>query len=192
MPVSRGDRPPLDNSAIVVHSVPMEPAEHLPRLPRLQESVHGLHQVGWLEKLRRRTQGEQGRHTVSENGNNNNSRRGPLGTPTTPEHQSNEPTPVSSALDSVANKAVEKAIKDEKSGEQYEPGSDIGRIFPALVGGPQRSGRDDLWDPHLLAPSDSDEYKRAIANPPPATLSKRDQVAIRLVHALAPHTQDLD
>jgi hypothetical protein len=136
-------------------------------------------------------QGEQGGSTVSENGGKNGS-RGVHGIPAAPEHQSDEPTPVSSALDSVANKAVEKAIKDEESGEQYEPGSDIGRIFPALVGGPQRSGRDDLWDPRLLAPPDSDEYKQAIATPLPATLSKRDQVAIRLVHALAPHTHDQD
>jgi len=158
----------------------------------MQDNVHGLHQVGWLERLRRWMPSEQGRDTVSENGGANDVQQGTSGTPSPPEHQSAEPTPpVSSALDSVADKAVKKAITDDETDKQYEPGSDIGRIFPALVGGPQRSGRGDLWDPRLLAPPDSDEYKQAIANPP-ATLSKRDQKAIRLVHALAPHARDQD
>jgi hypothetical protein len=168
----------------------MEPTEHPPRLSRLQESLQGLRPIGWFETLSHWMQDRHGGDTVSGNESSNDSQRGTHdSTPSTPEHQGDEPTSVSSVLDSVANQAVEKAIKDDESDKQYEPGSDIGRIFPALVGGPQRSGRDDLWDTRLLAPPDSKEYKQAVANPP-ATLSKRDQTAIRLVHALAPHAQD--
>jgi len=118
---------------------------------------------------------------VSENGRSNNSQRG----------AGREPTTVSSPLDSIADEAVDQAIEDDKEIAEYEPGSKIGRIFPALVGGPQRSGGGILWDPRLLAPPDSDEYKQAIADPS-TTLSKRDEKAIHLVNALAPHTQRRD
>jgi hypothetical protein len=173
----------LDITSTTAHSDAMERSARKDAQSQEQEHSALSRTILWLGKLLRQATDDTGAE-MSTNGSSAD----------TPEQHSSEPMTISSSLDLVAEKAVDQAITEDKRDAQNRPGSGVGRIFPSLVGGPQRSDRGNLWDPRLRASPDSAEYKQARREmaSPPSSLSKEDQEAIRLVNALAPHREDRD